>query len=146
MSPEKFNIRVYGLLIKDDQILVADELIGGNAMTKFPGGGLEFGEGIEDCLLREFEEELDITIEIKSLFHINKTYQVSAFNPKEQLISIYYLVENLSKKEIPVGKKPFAFPPQIKQCFRWIEISKLRQLDLTYPIDQQVGKLLKDKF
>ena len=146
MSPEKFNIRVYGLLIKDNQILVSDELIGNNAMTKFPGGGLEFGEGIEDCLLREFEEELDITVKIKSLFYINEAYQISAFNPKEQLISIYYLVENLSAKNIPVAKKPFAFPPQIKQCFRWLEINKLRQLDFTYPIDQQVGKMLKTQF
>ncbi|MFN5439619.1 MAG: NUDIX hydrolase, partial [Bacteroidota bacterium] len=41
-----FNIRVYGILISDDnQVLVSDEFIRGNYYTKFPGGGLEFGEG-----------------------------------------------------------------------------------------------------
>ena len=143
MTTQSFNIRVYGILIKDNQVLVTDELMGGNSMTKFPGGGLEFGEGIEECLIREFEEELDIDVKIKEHFYINEFFQTSAFNPKEQLISIYYLVENLSKKEIPVVTKPFSFAPHSKQCFRWMEINKLRQMDFTYPIDQEVAKMLK---
>lgn len=143
MSPEKFNVRVYGLLREENQILVTDEVRGGNSMTKFPGGGLEFGEGIQECLIREFEEELDIKIEVKNLFYINDFFQTSAFNAKEQLISIYYFVENVSKKQIPVVKKPFSFPPQINQCFRWLQIEKLRQMDFTYPIDQQVAIMLK---
>lgn len=143
MTPEKFNIRVYGILIREGSVLVSDELIGGSAMTKFPGGGLEFGEGIEECLQREFDEELDIEIEIDELYYINEFYQASAFNSKEQLISIYYTIKQIGKKTIPIAKKPFAFPPQIKQCFRWMEISKLRQLDFTYPIDQKIAKMLK---
>lgn len=145
MSPSQFNIRIYGILINDNHVLVSDELIGGNAMTKFPGGGLEFGEGIEECLVREFEEELDIEIELKQLFYINEFYQDSAFNPKDQLISIYYKVKQTDSKKIPTAKKPFAFPPQIKQCFRWMKIEKLRQMDFTYPIDQHIAKLLKEE-
>ena len=53
-----FNIRVYGILVNDqDQVLVADEYIRGGYYTKFPGGGLEFGEGTRDWLKREFKEE-----------------------------------------------------------------------------------------
>ena len=48
-----FNIRVYGILINEQhQLLVSDEYIRGNYYTKFPGGGLEFGEGTRDCLVR----------------------------------------------------------------------------------------------
>ena len=44
-----FNIRVYGILINDaKQVLVSDEYIRGTYITKFPGGGLEFGEGTRD--------------------------------------------------------------------------------------------------
>ena len=43
-----FNLRVYGILInKQQQVLVSDEYIRGMYITKFPGGGLEFGEGIQ---------------------------------------------------------------------------------------------------
>ena len=50
-----FNLRVYGILINEqNQLLVSDEYIRGMKITKFPGGGLEFGEGTRDCLKREF--------------------------------------------------------------------------------------------
>ena len=146
MIPENFNIRVYGLLIREQQVLLADELISGNAMTKFPGGGLEFGESIKECLIREFDEELSIEIELDELFYINDFFQPSAFNPKDQLISIYFTVKQVGNKTIPVAKRPFAFPPHINQCFRWMELDKLRQMDLTYPIDQKVGELLREKY
>ena len=38
---ERFNVRVYGLCIKQGKILITDEIRGGTKMTKFPGGGLE---------------------------------------------------------------------------------------------------------
>ena len=55
---KKFNIRVYGILINQNkEILVLDETRNGYSFTKFPGGGLEWGEGFKECLEREFEEE-----------------------------------------------------------------------------------------
>ena len=53
---KRFNVRVYGLLINhNQQLLVADEAFkSGQLATKFPGGGLELGEGLIDGLKREF--------------------------------------------------------------------------------------------
>ena len=54
-----FNLRVYGILINEqNQLLVSDEYIRGMKITKFPGGGLEFGEGTRDCLKREFDYDM----------------------------------------------------------------------------------------
>ena len=53
---KRFNVRVYGILIQNDCVLVSDEYIGGKEITKFPGGGLEFGEGIHQCIIREIKE------------------------------------------------------------------------------------------
>jgi 8-oxo-dGTP diphosphatase len=47
----RFNVRVYGILMNEnDQILLSDELIKERYVTKFPGGGVELGEGLRDAL------------------------------------------------------------------------------------------------
>ena len=61
----KFNIRIYGLLIDEQKrVLVTDEFIRGSLITKFPGGGLEFGEGTRECLKREFKEEMQKNLHV----------------------------------------------------------------------------------
>ena len=57
------TVRVYGVLIDPIHgLLVSDEFIRGDFFTKLPGGGLEFGEGTRDCLVREFQEETGMDI------------------------------------------------------------------------------------
>ena len=47
----RFNQRVYGLLINESQdILISDEFRFDTYFRKFPGGGVEYGEGIIDAL------------------------------------------------------------------------------------------------
>jgi 8-oxo-dGTP diphosphatase len=87
-----FNVRVYTVLFHrgGEHVLVADELIKGHRILKFPGGGLEFGEGPADCARREAREELGI--ELGPLRHLYTAdfFIPSAFNPADQVISIYY--------------------------------------------------------
>ena len=76
---QRFNIRVYGILINvQKQVLLSDEFIRGNYYTKFPGGGLEFGEGTRDCLKREFKEEMDLETLLKTYFASNEKLQKRA--------------------------------------------------------------------
>ncbi|PSR05515.1 MAG: NUDIX hydrolase [Bacteroidetes bacterium SW_11_45_7] len=89
----RFNIRVYGLLIYNEQILLADEIIQGNEITKFPGGGLRWGEGPVDGLKREWQEETGLHIEVEQHFYTTEFFQLSAFDSRDQVISIYYRVE-----------------------------------------------------
>ena len=92
-----FNIRVYALLINDQQeVLVTDEFRFGKEMTKFPGGGLNWGEGTIDCLHRECREELGCEIRIVKHFYTTDFFQCSAFHADHQLISIYYIVNYTS--------------------------------------------------
>jgi 8-oxo-dGTP diphosphatase len=136
-----FNIRVYGLLINDlREVLVSDEERNGLRFTKFPGGGLEFGEGLIDALKREFREELSIDIEVGELFYLTDFFQVSAFHPKHQVISVYYRVICSSWQEIPVttGK---TFQPE-RENHRWISLVSLKKEDLDFPIDRVVAERL----
>ncbi len=94
----RLNIRVYGILKdNDNHILIVDEQIGDFKFTKFPGGGLELGEGTKACLEREFMEECNLAIEVKEHIYTTDFFQPSAFKLGDQLIAIYYAVEAKNK-------------------------------------------------
>ena len=148
-----FNIRVYGILINEgNQVLVADEFIRGNYYTKFPGGGLELGEGTRDCLKREFMEEMNLNIEVGSHIYTTDFYQRSAFNPEHQIVSIYYYVKALEPITAPLRTKEFDFDERelaiyekVKEIetFRFIDWDSFSADSVTLPIDKFVVNLLK---
>ena len=137
-----YNLRVYGLLILDNRVLLTDEYRAGMIMTKFPGGGLEKGEGLADCLIREFEEELAISIEVGKLYYVNEFLQVSAFNSSKQLISFYYIVETKERDLIPAPIELTELKVN-EQRFRWVNLSELDPATFTFPIDRVVAQRLK---
>lgn len=148
-----FNIRVYGILIDDqNRLLVSDEFIRGNYYTKLPGGGLEIGEGTRDCLKREFMEETGLDVTIGEHFYTTDFFQISAFNNKDQIVSIYYRVFANQKIQIETKTKPFDFDPQQvvdptkeSEVFRWIHWKELSEKDVSLPIDKVVVTMLKQK-
>ena len=148
-----FNVRVYGLLFDEQQrLLVTDEFIRGNYFTKLPGGGLEIGEGTRDCLKREFMEEAGLEVEIGDHIYTTDFFQISAFNNKDQIISIYYHVKTESPINIQTNTIPFQFQPhQISdpngesEVFRWIAWDALNEAQMSLPIDKVVIRMIKEK-
>jgi len=139
-----FNVRVYGLLINNqNEVLVSDEQEYGMRFTKFPGGGLEYGEGLTDGLKREFMEECNAEIEVLSHFYTTDFFVKSAFNDS-QIISVYYLVKNINKLDLSIKTKVFDFDGEgdVLQAFRWLKLDTLSADDFTFPIDKYVAKLL----
>jgi 8-oxo-dGTP diphosphatase len=154
---KSFNLRVYGLAINDrNELLVSDEFICEREITKFPGGGLLWGEGTEACLKREFREELKCETEIIKHFYTTDFFQLSAFNPDHQIISMYYFIrflypEELTKNNLFKSLRDEAHPFKTKdqkafQSLRWIPISSLHENDFTFPIDKKVTMLLKEDY
>ena len=152
---ERFTIRVYGILFDEkNRILVSDEFIRGDYFTKFPGGGLELGEGTRDCLVREFMEETNLPIKVGNHLYTTDYFQPSAFNKKDQIVSIYYytLPENTELlQNLRVKTKPFDFEPHqvadIKgqsEVLRWIEWEALSEKSVSLPIDKLVVRMLKE--
>ncbi|HQW83329.1 MAG TPA: NUDIX domain-containing protein [Ferruginibacter sp.] len=148
-----FNIRVYGILINEKkQLLISDEYIRGNFYSKFPGGGLEFGEGTRDCLQREFLEEMNLKVKVGAHIYTTDFYQQSAFNPAHQLISIYYFADAIESITAPLRNKPFDFDEQqLKmyaetgetETFRFVNWDEVSEDTVNLPIDKLVVKLLK---
>src|SRR5688572_30105389 len=141
-----FTIRVYGICIENNKVLVTDEYIKGHYVTKFPGGGLELGEGTLDCLKRELIEETGQEIEVLEHIYTTDYFQVSIFNPAKQVISIYYRFRFTAPVAFPLKDKVFDFE-ELKegvQTFRWINLNDLKKEDLTLPIDQKVVEMIKN--
>lgn len=130
---------------KKAQILLSDEYVLDLKMTKFPGGGLNFGEGPEDCIKREAMEEFGQEIEIIEHFYTTGFFQRALFFEDQQLISIYYLIKFREKPRFKISVKPFDFPDRVNgnQSFRWADIDTLPIDELRYPIDRHVLDLLK---
>jgi len=89
----KRTVRVYGFL-EDAQgrVLVSAERFRGIPLVKYPGGGVEWGEGIHEALVREFQEELQLDVAVGELVFFNEFSVVSAFDPEVQVFSFFYRV------------------------------------------------------
>ncbi|RLD33726.1 MAG: NUDIX hydrolase [Bacteroidetes bacterium] len=149
MNLKHFTIRVYGLIINNnnDEILISDEFQLGTKMTKFPGGGLEFGEGPADCIKREAIEEFGQEIKILNHFYTTDFFQKALFYKDYQLISIYYLIQFIEAIKFKISDKPFDFEKMENgnQSFRWKKISELNEEVFTFPIDRKVAEMLTEE-
>lgn len=149
MGITRFNIRVYGIVLHDKNLLLTDEFRLGIRMTKFPGGGLEFGEGTKECLEREFWEELGQKIIVKEHIYTTDYFQpTKLLSEPQQLLSIYYRVELADYVGLKTSQKAFDFKETIEgaQSFRWVMLKRLNPEELTFPIDQKIIPLLKEKY
>jgi len=149
-----FNVRVYGLLMDaQNRLLVSDEFIRGNYFTKLPGGGLEFGEGTRECLVREYMEETGLEVTIGDHIYTTDFFQISAFNNKDQIISIYYHVHCKNTNGIKTSEKVFDFTPdqtadnqREAESFRWVNFEDISEQTMSLPIDKVAIQIFKNSF
>ena len=97
------NVRSYGLIIKNQKILVCNEIINNFNATKFPGGGVEKNESPENALIREIKEELSLECTIKMLIHSPDTL-LSPWNNK-LYTPIYFYIETKGNILVPIQEK-----------------------------------------
>ena len=134
---DKLNIRVYATAIKDEKVLVLHEEYAGEQLMKLPGGGLEFGEGLLDCLHREFEEELNVKINILGHLYTQEDFVVSRFRDNEQLLTVYYLVEIIDEND-------FLIMDTCIEKTEWIPINT-DENPFILPVDKIAFEKLKER-
>jgi len=148
MSITRFNIRVYILLLDEsrESLMLSDEIVDGGYYTKFPGGGLEYGEGILDCLHREALEEFGQDVEVLRQFYTSENFLQSHFIPEDQIICVYYecfLAQDHNGRRQPrfrVAARPYDFVEhrEREESFRWRRLDEVKPEEMSFPLDQEV--------
>jgi len=144
---ERLTVRAYGLLPNaTGQVLLSDELIDGQLITKFPGGGLDLGEGLRECLVREWQEETGITVEPVRHFYTTDFFQRSAFHDRVQVISVYFWVKSAAVHRLSTVDHK-SQPHELKggERFRWAAIDATLIGEVTLPIDRKVAELIVER-
>ncbi|MGQ2118251.1 NUDIX domain-containing protein [Ornithobacterium rhinotracheale] len=135
---DAFTIRVYGILIHNNQLMRLKEPFWGEVLYKMPGGGLEFGEGTLQCLARELKEELNLTLDQAELFYVQEDFIRSKFKTNEQLFTVYYKISCKNISDLQIIDK------NIEEV-NWINLDQLSPEDMSLPVDKiVVGKLLRE--
>lgn len=148
LMKQHFNIRVYGLLFnRNGQLLLSRERYRQMEMLKFPGGGLEWGEGVLDALRREFREELSLEVAPDGRPHVSEPFIQSAFSKEAQIVAVHYCVravnlEDLSRLNLkPTAAEQASQGARIVERF-WQHPRHLDPAQLTFEMDREAIKRL----
>ena len=123
---DKLRVRVCGLLVENESILLAQlhSPVVDKLVWTPPGGGLQFGEEMEACLQREFTEETKLEVQTGNLLHVNQL-----INLPFHTIEFYFEVQKTGG-ELELGRDPeLSWDHQLLNDLQWIKISKLSQVD-----------------
>lgn len=119
-----------GLIQNHHKILIAqrrfDDTFGG--LWEFPGGKRKTGESLEQCLIREIDEELNIKIRVdQKLMSVSHTYSHAH-------ITLYVFLCSLLEGT-----------PDMKgvQDWRWIKLPEIDQFDFTQADKKVIEKIKK---
>lgn len=71
---EKLRVRVCGICLKEDEILLVHHKGLGktNSLWAPPGGGMQYGESAHEALRREFIEETGLIVEVKRFLFVHE--------------------------------------------------------------------------
>lgn len=115
------NIRPAIVLIDDNKILTMRYQYGNEAVFNLPGGNVEFGESIENTLIREMEEELNIKTETKEMICVGEVHL-----EKKQTLHLIFSGRIISGTPVLNPKETTALE------IVWISLNDLTNINL-YP-------------
>lgn len=117
MYGNKVRVRVCGLCWQEDAILMVKHKMGDNDFWAPPGGGVDFGEPLEEALKRELLEETGLRVTpVKFLFgceFINKP--LHAIELFFEVVKLSGILKHGTDPELPlIEKVQFMLPAEIQ--------------------------------
>ncbi len=117
------RVRPCALIRRDDSILVLRYDYPGGLVHAVPGGTIEPGETISQCLVREFQEELSIVIRPQELLYVGDMLPVGTL---KQTIHLVFEAELISGEPVINPNETSA------ECCLWLACDRLAEVNL-YP-------------
>ena len=138
-----FNVRAYGILVNDVEglgpsVLLSHEFYDGPEIRKFPGGGLEFRESPGNTVVREFEEEVGVKVELGNFHYTSPNFYSSYFRPM-QLIALYWQVSCSEEIHLPQEPVPIAEGRMRMQQLYWQPLSSFEPDKFNNGADKEAG-------
>lgn len=129
---EKFNYRVCAVIISDGKILaMQDER---SPYFYLPGGRVRLGETAEEAVIREVEEELNITPRIiRPLWLSQAFFKEDVDNLNYHELCVYFLIDISHTTLLEKGDKFTLIERQHRHDFEWLKFDRLKQ-EYFYPI------------
>ena len=129
----KFRPSIYGILIKDNQVLLSKQWDG----YDLPGGGVEIHETIEEAIKREFFEETGLEVEMISPVHCESSFYVPHHSKNKDdrwnCVLIYYLVRQtggeLSTANLDESEKEYV------KLAQWVSLDELDKIKFYCSVD-----------
>jgi mutator protein MutT len=119
-------VRPTAIFIEDDKILLVKQEVTEKRHWALPGGALEAGETIEQCLIREVKEETGLDIRVKKLLYVT-----DRFYRNIHIVHILFLVEKTGGR-LRSGRELKSGTDKIKEL-AWIPAVKLP--DYGFPLN-----------
>lgn len=137
MSSEsgKVRIRVAGILIRGNKLLLIAHKKNNDIYWLLPGGGVDYGESLHEALQREFEEELNIAIEVRELVLVSDSIDPSG---KRHVVNVCFLCNYLGGDFILGDDKRL-------HDYRFFGSDELSDITIFPPINDELKDIIKGK-
>ena len=88
------RIRVAGILIEDDKILLIQHHKNNKKYWLIPGGGNDWGETAKEALIREYKEETNMDIEVDEFLFLSETIFP---NKERHILNLFFKIHRINK-------------------------------------------------
>lgn len=133
---QNIRIRAAGILVRDGQILLVRHEKYENSYWLLPGGGVNFGESIEEALIREFKEEVGLSVQVGKLVLVHDSIPP---NHQRQVLNLYFIV---SAKQFNIKVTPDA----VLRDAAYYPLEEFPQMTVKPDVKQEILEGLKNQW
>lgn len=128
------KVRVTGILIDNDSLLLLEQNVDNERAWSLPGGGVEQGESIEQALVREMQEETGLNVTVGDLLYV-----CDHIKPERHVVHLTFLIN--AKDKTIIGTTPGLDENEIKNI-KFVPISELEKIGFS----KKFADLVKNGF
>ena len=131
------RVRVAGIVIQKNSILLIQHIKNEKKYWLVPGGGVDWGESLEEALIREYKEETNLDIEVKDFLFFSETISP---DKNKHVINLYFLVKIKNDSEtMKIGNETNL------SDLKYVSKEEIQNIKLYPNIKEQLMKILNNE-